>query len=190
MSERYSDEDYERRDGLVEYLAIDTAGRSEPEIARLMEKHISRDEIIRYKEVKISEDGKEEIIIHQRNQDERVAYIVQSTLIALEVTPNTPDLFDNIDSWGIDPNQRINAEHALEVEKAVKAARKTLADAQARLSKVEFGEFMLDLLDEVQRHKGDTDLFRAFQILRGFSIDSSDLVPAHRTALVMLHQTI
>lgn len=172
------------------YLPIDTAVRNEHEITQLLEKHINRDDISRHKQVEVDDNGEEEIVIHHRTQEERTAYIVQSTLIALEITPSTPDLFATTDGWQLDPTQRANAQHAHDVEESVRAARKILADAQARLSKVEFGDFMLDVLDDVQKHKAHTDLYRAFRILQSMSIDRDDLVPAHRVGLVMLHQTI
>lgn len=190
MTKPRSHERRESSDEAPEYLPIDTRGRTEPEITQLLEKHISRDDIVRYRKIKIDKRNNEVEEIVFRTEEERVAYIVQSTLIALEITPNTPDLFENPEGWQLDPTQRANAQHALEVEKAVKAAREVLADAQMRLSKIDFGDFMMDVLDDVQRHKADTDLYRAFRILQTMSIDRNDLVLAHRVALTMLHQKI
>lgn len=196
MSERESSQ--ERR-STVSYLEIDTGARSDVEIEQLLEKHINRDDLVRYEKVKVNDkgeiifdsEGKPKTEIVPRDRDERTAYIIQSTLIALEITVDTPWLFeDDEQRWKLDPMKREIAKHALEVEKKVKAAKQLLIEAEHRFNRREFGDFMWDILEDVEREKSKTDLYRAFQLLRDKQIDRSDLVPAHRIALVMLHDTI
>lgn len=196
MSERESSQ--ERR-STVSYLEIDTGTRSDVEIEQLLEKHINRDDLVRYEKVKVNDkgeiifdsEGKPKTEIVPRDRDERTAYIIQSTLIALEITVDTPWLFeDDEQRWKLDPMKREIAKHALEVEKKVKAAKQLLIEAEHRFNRREFGDFMWDILEDVEREKSKTDLYRAFQLLRDKQIDRSDLVPAHRIALVMLHDTI
>lgn len=192
-------ESSQERRSTVSYLEIDTGTRSDVEIEQLLEKHINRDDLVRYEKVKVNDkgeiifdsEGKPKTEIVPRDRDERTAYIIQSTLIALEITVDTPWLFeDDEQRWKLDPMKREIAKHALEVEKKVKAAKQLLIEAEHRFNRREFGDFMWDILEDVEREKSKTDLYRAFQLLRDKQIDRSDLVPAHRIALVMLHDTI
>lgn len=186
-------------DSIVRCLEVDTSARSDLEIDRLLEKHINRNDLVRYERVQVNNKG--EVVFDDegnpktetlsRDQDERTAYIIQSTLIALDITVDTPWLFDDDEErWKLDPTKVEIAQHALKVEKSVKAAKKLLAEAEHRFNRREFGDFMWDILEDVDREKSTTDLYRAFQILRDKQIERSDLVPAHRIALVMLHGTI
>lgn len=195
MSEKHSSHELQ---GTPDYLEIDATTRSDLEIERLLEKHISRDDLVRYEKVKVNDkgevlfddEGKPKTEIVFRDQDERTAYIIQLTLIALDITVDTPWLFDDDERWKLDPAKREIAEHALKIEKRVRSAKKLLTEAEHRFNRREFGDFMWDILEDVERKKSKTDLYRAFQLLRDKQIDRSDLVPAHRIALVMLHGTI
>lgn len=123
----------------------------------------------------------------------RPIYILNSVLLALNVTPEMNSLFRSDQS--IDPNRKADALHGLNVDKTVSRVRREFDQLAESLGRSEMSDYRQNMMEEVDATLAETNLYRAFSHLinnvpMSRDVRMNGVVQAYRLSYALLYDYI
>lgn len=124
--------------------------------------------------------------LRRADKTDRPTIIVDNVIQALDIAPRLEDLM--IDGE-IPEYRRADAERAARIANSLQNAQTFLHEHQQTMNRREFGDMMMDIVDEIEEHHDRTNLYRALTHLRATTptVYRDELTQAHRQLLVALY---
>jgi len=126
--------------------------------------------------------------IRRTDKSHRHTVIIDGIIHALNIAPRLNDVLVNNE---IPIGKEADVERAIEIDVIMQNAKEFIDHQQQIMNRVEFGDMMMDILDEVETDHKDSNLYRTLQYMRNTIPDMyrDELIRAHRLLLVVLHDT-
>lgn len=122
------------------------------------------------------------------DKDDQVRHLINSVFMAIESTISIESLFNTDGS--LDRTNRKKALHVAEIETRITQARERYEQSVEEGGKFATGEMLMCISEYVNNNKSETNLYRAFEVLRErskvYDPFRDAIIEAHRTALIML----
>lgn len=131
--------------------------------------------------------------IRRTGEGSRPTYILNSVLLALNITPEMNSLFRPDQS--IDHDRRADALHGLGVDKTVTRVLKAFDELSATLERADMTEYRGTMMEEVDEKMSETNLYRAFShltqnVTMSREVRANGVVQAYRLSYALLYDYI